>query len=61
MSLSNLKSAWQQIKMINALHPVESAEILSIIESSDSKSSKWQKVFYSLAMFIVLALFCQGG
>ena len=56
MQLNDLKPAWKQLKLLNALNPIESNEILSIIESRENRNkTKLQRVF------IVITIFCQGG
>ena len=62
MQLNNLRPAWKQIKLLNALQPIASEEILSIIEGSgNSDRPKLQSVFFNVVMFIVITIFCQGG
>ena len=62
MHLNNLKTAWQQLKIMNAMPSIESNEILSIIEESESTNNlKLQRLFFDLAMFILITFICQGG
>jgi len=62
MRLNNLKPAWDQLKILNAMPQIESAEILSIIEGAENAGkNKLQRMLFSLVMFIVITIFCQGG
>jgi hypothetical protein len=62
MQLNNLSSAWKQRKLLNAMSPLESKEILSIIENAENSSStKLQRAIFTLVMFVALTIFCQGG
>ena len=60
MQLSNLESAWKQTKLLNAMHHIESKEILSIIEMAENVN-RTKLVFLNLVMFIMITIFCQGG
>jgi hypothetical protein len=62
MQFDNLKPAWQQIKLLSTMHPLDATEILSMIEHPESiEKTKLQKGLYTLFMFLVIAIFCQGG
>lgn len=62
MQLSNLNTAWQQLKLLNAMQCIESKDILVLIENSEStEKTRLQTVLFSLVMFITITLFCQGG
>ena len=62
MQLNDLKPAWKQLKLLNALYPIESNEILSIIESRENRNkTKLQRVLLNIVIFIVITIFCQGG
>lgn len=62
MHLNNLKTAWQQLKIINAMPSIESNEILSIIEESENVDNlKLQRLLFDLGMFIFITFICQGG
>ena len=62
MRLNNLKAAWKQLKIINAMPSIESDEILSIIEQSgEMNKAKSPSLFFDLAMFILITFICQGG
>ena len=62
MQLNDLKPAWKQLKLLNALNTIESNEILSIIESRENMNkTKLQRVFLNIVIFIVITIFCQGG
>jgi hypothetical protein len=44
------------------MHSIDANEILSIIEHPESMAkTKLQKGLYTLVMFLVIAIFCQGG
>ncbi len=62
MQPNDLEQAWRQFKLVNALHGIESEEILSIIENAgNANRTTLQKVLFNLLMFIAIAFFCQGG
>lgn len=62
MRLNNLKPAWKQLKILNAMQPMESEEILSIIEGSENvDKTKLKRILLDLAMFIAITIFFQGG
>ena len=62
MPLNNLKPAWKQVKVLNAMQSIESEDILSIIEGAENNDkTKLQRVLVSLGMFIIITIFCQGG
>jgi len=62
MQLDNLDSAWKQLKLLNAMHPIASKEILSIIENDEhADGTKTQRVLACLVVFMVITIFCQGG
>jgi hypothetical protein len=62
MHLNNLKQAWKQLKIMNAIQLIESNEILSIIEKQENMNNiKFQRYLFGLVMFIVITIFCQGG
>lgn len=62
MHLNNLRIAWKQLKMINAIQLIESNEILSIIEKPENMNNmKLQRFLFGLAMFIFITIICQGG
>lgn len=62
MQLDDLKPAWQQFKLLSAMHPLDANEILFMIEHPESTDkTKLQKVLYALVMFMAIAIFCQGG
>jgi hypothetical protein len=60
MQLNDLESAWKQLKLFNAMHHMESKEILSIIEMNE-RSNKTKLVFLNLVLFIVITIFFQRG
>ncbi len=62
MQLNNLKPAWKQLKIMNAIELIESNEILSIIEKPENMNNiKLQRFLIGLAMFIFITIICQGG
>lgn len=62
MHLNNLKPAWKQLKIINAIPSIESEEILSIIEQADGvNKAQSPSLLFDLAMFIFITFICQGG
>ena len=62
MQLNDLKPAWKQLKLLNAMNHIESNEILSIIERRENTNkTKLQRVLLNIIMFIVITIFCQGG
>jgi hypothetical protein len=60
MQLNHLESAWKQTKLLNAMHHIESKEILAIIEMTEN-INRTKLVLFNLVMFIALTIFCQGG
>jgi len=62
MQLNDLKSAWEQIKLIHSLEPIVSSEVLNIIEQPQaSGKSKVQSILVNVIMFIVITMICQSG
>jgi hypothetical protein len=62
MELNNLKPAWKQLKIMNAIQQIDSNEILSIIEKPGSLNNiKLQRFLLGLVIFIFITIFCQGG
>ena len=62
MHLNNLKPAWKQLKIMNAIQLIESNEILSIIEEPENMNNiKLQRFLFGLIMLIFITFFCQGG
>ena len=62
MHLNNLKSAWEQLKIMNAIEPVESYEILSIIERPVNNTAvRFRRILFGLVIFILITVICQGG
>ncbi len=62
MLLNNLKTAWKQLKIINTIPPIESNEILSIIEEHENlNNNKIYRVLYRLVIFFFMTILCQGG
>ncbi len=62
MHLNNLKLAWKQLKITNAIEQIEAKEILSIIENPGNMNIvRLQRLLFGLAMFIFITIICQGG
>lgn len=62
MQLNNLKPAWKQLKLFDAMQHIESKEILSIIENSkNTNKAKSLRVVFNLVLFAIITIFCQGG
>ena len=62
MQLKNLKTAWKQFEFLNAMQPVNSKEILSIIEKGEvTYKIKVQRMLLNMVVFLMLAISCQGG
>jgi len=62
MHLNNLKSAWKQVKIRNAMRPLDPEEILSIIEGSkNTEKAKIKRVLLDMAMVIIITMIFQGG
>jgi len=62
MNLNNLKSGWQQYKVMSSLSDIQEEEILSIIESNPSKLSGLlsSKITQNTLIYAFL-LFCSNG
>jgi hypothetical protein len=60
MQLNDLESAWKQTKLLNAMHHIESKEILAIIEMAENVN-RTKFVLFNLVLFIAITFFCQGG
>ncbi|OEK04866.1 hypothetical protein BFP71_15620 [Roseivirga misakiensis] len=62
MLLNDLKPAWKRLKVINSLQPIDSNDILAIIElPQQANKNKLQGLAINVAMFIIIAICCQGG
>ena len=62
MRINDLKPAWKQLKLLNAMQHIESKEILSIIENPENTNkTKLQRVLFNIVIFIVITIFCQSG
>lgn len=62
MHLNNLRIAWKQLKIINAVQQLDSNEILSLIENPGNMDNlKLQRFLIGLVMFLLITIFCQGG
>jgi hypothetical protein len=63
MNLDNLKSGWQQYKVINSFQDIQEEEIFSIIEARPSKAS-WplsRRIAQNTLIFSFLLLCVNGG
>lgn len=62
MNLDNLKPAWQQFRLLNAMESIDKNEILFVIDrNQDIGISKTHPILISFIMFAVLIICCQGG
>ncbi len=62
MHLNNLKPAWKQLKIRNAIQLIDSTEILSIIEQPENMHRiKLQTLLLRVVMLLFITFFCQGG
>lgn len=62
MNLNNLKPAWQRLRLLNAMQPIDHTEILSILENAEGMAVRKPHRF--LIMTVVVIVFtccCQGG
>lgn len=62
MQLDNLKPAWKQLKIINAIELIESNEILAVIEKPENMNNiRLHRFLFGLAIFLFITIICQGG
>lgn len=62
MNLNNLKPAWKQFLFFNSMEPLDSEEILYIIELADQRSIvRLPRRMVTLVTFITLMACCHGG
>ncbi len=62
MQLNDLKSAWEQMKLIHSLEPIISSEVLDIIEQPQSSGKgKAQSILLNVVVFIIITMICQSG
>ncbi|PSR55516.1 hypothetical protein AHMF7605_19385 [Adhaeribacter arboris] len=63
MNLDNLKSGWQQYKVMHSLPAMEEEEILSIIEAKPRKASGlvFSRVTQNTLLYAFLLLCVNGG
>ncbi len=59
MHLNNLKYAWRQVKFRNAMPPLDSNDILAIIDASEK--AQRQVFFLRLAVLLLITFSCQAG
>ena len=62
MQLKDLKPAWQQQKLRNALQPIDQGDILLLIEgAAPQRGSALQRVLLQVIVFLCITLICQSG
>lgn len=62
MQIKDLKTAWKQLQVVNDLQPLETDEILLLLDKNESLSKlRTQRVFAQIIVFVVLTILCQGG
>ena len=62
MPLNDLKPAWKQYKLQQALPDLETREILALIEHPEVKRKTWLTMnLLQLFLFTAITLICQGG
>ena len=63
MNLDNLKSGWQQYKVMNSFSAIQEEEILAIIEPKPSKPSGllFSKITQNTLLYAFLLLCFNGG
>jgi hypothetical protein len=62
MNLNNLKPAWRQFRLINAMQPIDQEEILLIIERAERQlPGRLPRFVVNTVVFIVLIVCCQAG
>lgn len=61
MQLNDLKPAWNQFKFSNALHDLDTHEVLSIIAEPEPSSTHPYRMLIKAVVFLVITFFCVGG
>jgi len=63
MNLDNLKSGWQQYKLMNRFQNIEEDEILSIIEAEHNKTSWYlsRRIAHNTLLYAFLLICFNGG
>jgi len=62
MNLDNLKPAWRQFRLANALQPIDQEEILAILERADHDAiGRLPRLLTNTIVVIVLIICCQAG
>lgn len=62
MPIHQFKAAWKFYKFQQELPPLQTVDILAIIEDQDDvKTTSKQLILLQLAMFLLLVICCQGG
>ena len=62
MNLDNLKPAWRQFRLMNAMQPFDQEEVLAIIDRADRQAvGRLPRLLTNAIMVIVLIICCQAG
>ncbi len=62
MNLDSLKPAWQQLRVLNAMQPMDQEEIVLILGRADGMAiSKTNRLLMYTIVFMVVLFCCQGG
>jgi hypothetical protein len=62
MNLNNLKPAWRQFRLFNAMQPIDQEEILLIIARAERQTTgRLPRFMINTIVFIVLIVCCQAG
>ncbi|MEL6535562.1 MAG: hypothetical protein AAFQ98_09140 [Bacteroidota bacterium] len=61
MNLNDLRPAWRQYKLMNAMDPLDAGEILTLIDGVENgQETKMRRVVLALIMFITITFIFQG-
>jgi hypothetical protein len=62
MNLNDLKPAWRQFRLFNALQPMDQEEILSIIAQAERQTTgRLPRFMTNTVVFMILIVCCQAG
>lgn len=62
MKLDDLKPAWQQWKLMNAMNPLDVGEVLAILEQGETpRETKRRRAAIAIIMFFTLTFILQSG
>ena len=62
MNLNDLKPAWQQLKLMNAMDPLEVNDVLLAIDQAEtSKTHKVRQTVLAVIMFVTFTIILQSG